>query len=234
MIFVAHRPRETQEKLGLPTFIHRTFTEKFNEKKPMEAVFSEYSREQLAYNPRRDGVPVPDNRRLPPQLLMVCKGLKKFAADFYADSSRQWIVSGRFLDLLKSHNLLAEHYEESKLTVVSTKNQPISDKQHYLLRFFKDDNSLVDFERSPHVASTEKLLTPKTPLRLYYHDLVFREGAAIPPMLYLDQESFWYGFLCTKEIKAMMEEEQFLGFDFYTLEEYVRERQYRDVHRPSA
>jgi Immunity protein 43 len=234
MFFVAHRHRETQDKLGLPTFIHRTFTEKFNEKKPMEAVFSEYSREQLTYNPRRDGVPVPANRRLPPQLLMVCKGLKKFTADFYADSSRQWIVSERFINILKSHNLLEDHYEKSELTIVSTKNQLISDKQHYLLRFFKDDNYLVDFERSSNIASTEKLLTPKTPPRLYYYDLVFREEFDIPSMLYLDQESFWYGFLCTKEIKVMMEEEQFSGFNFYTFEEYVRERQYRDVHRPLA
>jgi Immunity protein 43 len=231
MLFVAHRPRESQDKLGLPTYIHRVYTETFNEKKPMEALFNEYSRDNLNYNPKRDGVPVPANRRLPPKLVMVCKGLKKLATDFYADGPRQWVVSATFYEVLQSNHWLEGCYEVSELTVVSDKNQPISEKQYYLLRFFLNHNELIDFARSSHVASSDPPLTPETPPLLYYPELVFNKGVEVPPVLFIDQESFWYGFVCDGEAKTIWEKAQLLGFDFYTLPGYVQERLAREETR---
>jgi hypothetical protein len=65
MLFVAHPLREAQDKLGLPVDIYCTFTEEFNEKKPMEALNSRNWRD---YNRFKDGVPVPERFRLPPEL----------------------------------------------------------------------------------------------------------------------------------------------------------------------
>ncbi|RZL15984.1 MAG: hypothetical protein EOO62_02555 [Hymenobacter sp.] len=230
MLFVAYHPRTSQDKLGLPTFISHIFTEVFNEKKPMQAVFEKYSEEQIYYAPKTDGSPVPANRRLPPQLIMVCKGLKRIAFDFMASDSFEWLVSERFYALMQQRQLLADHYEACKLTVVSTKNQPLTDKPYYLLRFYHDDSALIDFAHSPTVPSTEAPLTPTTSPLLYYPDLVFKPSVQVPVMLHFRQNSFDFAFLCNEELKKLMEEEKFLGFDFYTLPAYVAERHYREQY----
>lgn len=230
MLFVAYRPHASQDKLGLPTFIDRVFTEVFHEKKPMQAVFEKYVKEQLNYNPKRDGIPAPANRRLPPHLLMVCKGLKRLELDFYADVYKQWIVSDRFYQLMQQHQLLADHYEACELTVVSTKNQPLTDKPYYLLRFYRDDSDSIDFAHSPSVPSTQAPLTPETLPLLYYSDLVFKPGVKAPAMLYIEKKCFVSTFLCNEEIKREIEAVQFRGFDFYTLPAYVEESHYREQY----
>ncbi len=230
MLFIAYRPRTSENKLGVPTFIDRLYTEEFNEKKPMEAIFSSISPQQLNYNPYRDGIPIPVENRLPQHLIMVCKGLTKFNSDFYVDGIRQWIVSEKFHNFMTIHNLMSNSYEICELTPVSTKNLRISDKNYFLLRFFSNDNLLVDLESSPKISSSKKPLTKKTPPTFYYPDFVFKNDAAVPPMLHLELTDYWPTFLCNAEIKALMEEEHFLGFDFYTLPEYVEERLYREKY----
>jgi hypothetical protein len=228
MLFVAFRPQF--DKPSVPVFINRIYTEHFNNKSPMEPLFSTYSSDFLDYNPHSDGIPAPDSMRLPPHLVMVCKGLRRLTSDFYADSIERWVVSEQFYALLKKFKLLSNHYEECKLTVVSTKNQPISDKEYYLIRIFQNDNALVDFDRSPSVPSTIKPRTKSAPLTLYYPELIFHSAEAVPPMLYLDQKCFRYGFLCNQEVKHEMEQRDFSGFDFYGLKEFVQEQLYREKH----
>lgn len=219
MLFVAYRHQEPQDKLGLPIDIEQTYTEEFNEKKPMVAVNARNWRD---YNRYQDGVPVPEKFSLPPKLFMVLKGIKRFVPDFFTQTGGEWLVSARFLAFLKQHRLLEGHYEESELTVVSTTKKPLTDKQYYLLRLFKSDDALVDFEKTPKVVSPVKPFTKYTPPKVYYSDLVFQEGATVPPLLYLHDRSYWHSFICNEDIKAAMEKEQFLGFAFYTLEEYLQ------------
>ena len=161
MLFVAYQPQESQDKLGLPTFIHRTFTEEFNGKKPMQGI---YTHNWQPYSYKHDGVPVPKDMQLPSKLIMVCKGLKRFVPDFFSDTPAEWIVSNQFKSFLQQHKLLQDYYEASALTVLSDKGNSITDKEYSLLRFSKDDNALVDFEKTPTVASPQKPLTKHTPL----------------------------------------------------------------------
>lgn len=228
MLFVAYRPHLTVP--GIPVFIDRIYTESFNEKKPMEPIFNEFSPDFLNYNSNSDGVPAPANMQFPSHLIMVCKGLRKLASDFYADSIDRWIVSERFYAFMKEHKLLEQQYEVCQLTVVATSNKPISNRQYYLLRFFQKDDELVDFAHSPSIKSTKKPLTKKSPQMLYYPELVFYPNVTVPPMLFLEMKCFRYGFICNSEIKEQMDREQFLGFDFYTLSGYVQEQLYREQH----
>lgn len=225
MLFVIYRPWEPQNKLGLPIYIERTYTDEFNEKKPMEAI---NSRNWRRYNRHKDGVPVPEGLRLPLKMFMFCKGLKRFESDLYSDGLGQWVVSAPLLKFLKEHRLLEGYYEESELIVVSTSKKPITNKQHYLLRFFQNHNDLVDFQSTPKVVFPKKPLTEHTPPTIYYPELVFREEVQVPAMFYLDDPSYWYALICNEDIKAHMEQEKFLGFEFFTLQEYVQERLRRE------
>lgn len=225
MLFVAYRPRESQDKLGLPTYLEQTYTEQFNERKPMEPLNSNNWRD---YNRYKDGLPVPTPFRLPPKMFMVVKGLKRFESDFFSDNPIEWIVSGRFRAFLKDHGLLEGQYEESELTILSTTKKSISDKQYYLLRLLRNNNSLIDFEKTPKIVSPKKPLTKTMPPMVYYPALVFQEGVQTPPMFLLDDRSYWRSFFCTEDIRAAMEQEKFLGFDFYTLEDFVQERLERE------
>lgn len=225
MLYVAHRLREPQDKLGLPVGIYATFTEEFNEKKPMEAL---NSRNWRRYNRHKDGVPPPEEFRLPEKLFMVCKGLKRFEADFYTQTPTEWLISRRFLAFLQERHLLDGYYEQSELTIVSPQKKPITDKPYYFLRLLKNDNALIDFASIPKVTSPKKPLTKHTPPTVYYPALHFQAGVQIPPMFFLDDPSYWYSFFCNESVKAEMEEAGFLGFDFYTLEEGVQEQIERD------
>ncbi|RPD43594.1 hypothetical protein DNI29_23410 [Hymenobacter sediminis] len=227
MLYIACRIRESQDKEGLPTFLDRTFTEEFNEKKPMEGIYSSNWRR---YNPYQHGFPVPKDFSLPTSLLMICKGIKRFEPDLYFDNLHTWIVSEQFLIFLKEHHLLEQHYEQSKLTVLSTTKKSITNKQYFLLRFFRDDNDLIDFKKTPKIVSPKKPLTKHTPPTVYYPDLIFREGIASPAMLYIDEESLLGTFICTEQIKEMIEQKNFVGFNFYTLEGYVQERLYKEQY----
>ena len=219
MLFIAYRQQESQDKLGLPIDIEQTYTEEFNEKKPMVAVNSRNWRD---YNRYKDGIPVPDAFRLPAKLIMVLKGIRRFEPDFFTQTGAEWLVSAPFLTFLKKHRLLEGHYEESELTVVSTTKKPLTNKQYYLLHLFKSDNDLVDFEKTPKITSPVKPFTKHTPPMVYYPDLVFKEGVVVPPLLYLHDRSYWHCFICNEDIKVAMEKEHFLGFTFYTFEEYMQ------------
>lgn len=131
---------------------------------------------------------------------------------------------------MQQHQSLADHYETCELTVVSTKNQPLTSTPYYLLRFYRDDSELIDFAHSSSVPSTQAPLTPETPPLFYYSKLVFKPGIEVPPMLHVRQGSFAFAFLCNQEIKQAMEAAQFRGFDFYTLPAYVEESHYREQY----
>ncbi|RPD43596.1 hypothetical protein DNI29_23420 [Hymenobacter sediminis] len=219
MLYVTHPIWDSQEKQGLFTYIERTLTEEFNEKKPMQGI---YTRNWKSYKWYRDGAPVLEDMHLPDHLIMVCKGIRRFQHDFFADDLRQWIISAKFRDFLRSHNLLEGHYEESQLTVVSTKNQPLAEQPYYLWRLFRHDNALVDFEKTPRVVSPVKPFTEYTPPKVYYPELMFQNQAQVPDLFYLDDPNYWSSFFCNEEIKLAMEKENFLGFDFYSLKEYMR------------
>ncbi|RPD43603.1 hypothetical protein DNI29_23465 [Hymenobacter sediminis] len=219
MFFVIDKIAQADDQAGLPLVISRTLTEEFNEEKPTEAL---NSRPWSRYNPQRDGVPVPAQFQLPPQLHMVCKGLRRFRADLFSDSLRQWVVSARLRDFMQRHGWLAGHYEESNLTIVSTGNKPLTDQPYYLLRLFRDDNSLVNVDQSPHILSPVKPLTKHTPPNTYYQDLVFRPEASVPPLFYLQEPAYWQVLICTEETKTLLEQEKFMGLTFYSLEEHAQ------------
>ncbi|UOQ55558.1 Imm43 family immunity protein [Hymenobacter cellulosivorans] len=218
MLYVASRIPVQNTKLGLPIYIERTFTEVFDEKKPM---YSPVPRPWWDYNVYRDGVPVPAHLRLPPKLLMVVKTLRRFNPDFFSDRPREWTVSERFRAFLHKRGLLEGYYEESALTVISTSQKELTTQPYYLLRLFRFDNDLVDFEKTPKVVSPIQK-TPLTPPNVYYPELVFQQGAKVPPLFFLNDRSYFYSFFCDEETKRAMEQEQFLGFVFYTLEEYIQ------------
>ena len=218
MLFLTHHARESQDKAGLPIYIHHTFTEEFNEKKPMEGI---YSSNWPRYNRHKYGVPVPEAMRLPPKLLMVCKGLKRFNADFFSQHSTEWIVSEHFLTFIKRHQLLEGTYEQSELQLVSTTNKSLTEKLYFLLRLTANANALVNFEKTPKLVSSQKPLTKHTPPDIYYPDFVFQEGVQPPPLFYLDDPSYRYSFFCTEQVKAAMQQEAFAGFNFYSLPEYA-------------
>lgn len=190
-----------------------------------------YSRDWLFYNRYKDGIPVPESLRLPPKLLLVCKNLRSFTADFFSDEPIEWIVSERFLAFLQNRHLLEGQYEQSELTLVSTGGKQITDRPYFLLRLFGNANGLIDFSRSPQVISRHKPLSKTAPRQVYYSDFIFRE-VIIPPLFFLDDRNYWYSFICNEEIKQAMEAEKFLGFDFYTLSEYMQEMEHR-VERPA-
>jgi hypothetical protein len=218
MLFVTARVQDPNPKLGLPIDIERTFTEVFNEKKPMYSPIPRPWWGHYGYS----GVMPSDNLRLPAKLLMVCKGLRYFNPDFYSDRARNWIVSARFLEFLQTHGLLQGTYEQSELTVMSTTQKPIASQPYYLLRLFTNSRDLVDFERTTKLVSPVKPFTEFTPPYVYYTDLAFKPDTKVPPLFYLDDRSYFYSFFCNEEIKAAMESAKFLGFDFYTLADYAQ------------
>jgi hypothetical protein len=227
MLFVAARVQDPNPKLGLPIDMERTFTEVFNEKRPM---YSPLPRPWWDYW-RRPAGEFPQNLRLPAKLLMVCKGLRYFNPDFYSDRGRDWTVSARFLEFLQTRGLLQGEYEQSELTVLSTTQKPITSQPYYLLRLFENGNDLVDFERTTKLISPVKPFTELTPPYVYYTKLAFKLDTKVPPLFYVDDRSYFYSFFCNEEIKAAMEAEKFLGFDFYTLEEYAQLRIERERRR---
>jgi hypothetical protein len=220
MLVVAARVQNPNPKLGLPIDIERTFTEVFNEKKPL---YSPIPRPWWGHYGYSGGMPS-DNLRLPAKLLMVCKDLRYFNPDFYSDRARNWTVSARFLDFLQTYGLLQGTYEQSELTIISTTQKSIASQPYYLLRLFTTDNDLIDFEHTAQLVSPVKPFTELTPPYVYYTDLAFKPDTKVPSLFYLDDESYLYSFFCNEEIKAKMEAEKFLGFDFYTLEEYAQMR----------
>lgn len=219
--YIANRPYFEQK--GLPVFLDRTYTEEFNAEKPMEPI---YSGEWARYNRYQDGTPPPEAMRLPAKLLLVCKGLRSFQADFFSDEPMHWIVSERFLQFLQERKLLEVQYEQCRLEIVSTGNKPITKQTYFLLRLLSSSNDLIDFAQSPQVVSKHKPVSKTAPRKIYYSDFVFYQGAA-PAFLVVDDRAYWYTFVCNSDTKQAMESEHFLGFDFYTLAEYTQEMEHR-------
>ena len=119
---------------------------------------------------------------------------------------------------------MTDNYEQSKLTVISTTQKPLAKQEYYLLRLFSSSNDLVDFDKTSKLISPVKPFTEFDSPFTYNIKLVFKPEVQVPALFYLYDESYFYSFFCNEEIKAAMEEEQFLGFDFYTLEEYAQMR----------
>ena len=190
-----------------------------------------YTGEWARYNRYQDGTPLPERMRLPAQLILVCKGLRSVRADFFSDEPMQWIVSERFLKFLQERNLLDVQYEQSRLEIVSTGNKPITNQAYFLLRLLSSSNDLIDFAQIPQVASKHKPLSKTAPRKIYYTDFVFNKGDA-PAFLVVDDRAYWYTFLCDSEIKQAIEGENFLGFEFYKLAEYMQEMEHR-AEKPS-
>lgn len=221
-LFVSLRHR--QQKQGLPVFIHRIYTEEFNSNKPMKPI---YSSDWLFYNPFRDGIPVPKEKQLPSKIIMVCKSVKKITFDFFSIEPREWIISDRFYHFINEHSLLENQYEVSNLEVVSSKNEKIGTKEYKLLRLYKTMDNFIDFKNSPNILRSKKIPGRQFP---YYKDLSFLTDE-IPDMFYLEEISFFLSFIVTEPIKSLMDKENFLGFDFYTLDEFVEERVFRDSQK---
>jgi|GEM_PF-2565823 len=218
-VFVALRPYNGDKENGVPIDLHMIFTEEFNSQKPMEAT---YRTQWLSYNPKRNGTPVPDELKLPSELFLVCKGERKLSFDFFTQNRGEWLVSSEFLNFIKDNNLLDGKYEISKLTVLSTGGKPITKKQYFLVRILQYNNDLIDWEKTPTVDACEKPINYD-----FYPSICFKENLEIPEMLFIDKIAFKHSFLASERIKSMMENQKFIGFDFYTLSEFIEESQNR-------
>ncbi|WP_262891958.1 Imm43 family immunity protein [Filimonas zeae] len=100
--------------------------------------------------------PPPPGLQLPEKLLMITKSLPKLVVDFDIIDTDTWLVSERFFNLIIEENLLASTYESSKLTLISHQGKPVSNKQYYLLRFFKRYDDQIDFDKSPSIKPPKK------------------------------------------------------------------------------
>ncbi|GGH61973.1 hypothetical protein HNQ91_001173 [Filimonas zeae] len=87
---------------------------------------------------------------------MITKSLPKLVVDFDIIDTDTWLVSERFFNLIIEENLLASTYESSKLTLISHQGKPVSNKQYYLLRFFKRYDDQIDFDKSPSIKPPKK------------------------------------------------------------------------------
>ncbi|MCL2022823.1 MAG: Imm43 family immunity protein [Oscillospiraceae bacterium] len=152
-IYATLKPYSGNKEQGLPSDIHMIYTEEFNPDNPMEPL---YNTEWLFYRPKKHGIPVPDELRLPAELRLVCKNERKIAFDFYTQETREWLVSLEFLTFIENNNLLAGKYECCKLDVLSTGGKPISKKQYFLFRIFQDDSHLIDWDNTPSIDAKEK------------------------------------------------------------------------------
>lgn len=200
-----------------PTHIWRTLTETVNTEDPMRPV---YSSGWPYYTSPMNGTLPPVGMRLPASLFVVCKSVPAFERDFYLFATGTWMVSERFFKLIKENRLLEDTYEESALTLLSDKGDSISSKNYYLLRFYKCYDDRIDFSHSPRTIMRKK--RPGLP-RVYYQNIVFKPDCSMPAMFHLTEHCFQNTFFVNQELRNYMEEEQFMGFEFYTPEAYATE-----------
>ena len=218
--YVSLRHFEDNSKNGLPVDIDMIYTEKVNVSKPM---IPYYSTEWLHYNQKKDGIPVPENLKLPHQLYLICKGLKKIVFDFYTQETGEWIVSNNFLDFMKTNKLFNNLYEISELTIQTTTGAVLGSKKYFLLRFFQNNNDLIDWDNSPHVEADRK-----TGIKFnFYNDLQFINNKTMLDAMFFTKIAFKHSFVITEKIKLLIEKEKFLGFDLYTLRDFNNESQKR-------
>lgn len=228
-MFVAIDHRQSSE--NLPTYIHSIYMESFDAKavkSPADA------NEWLYYNIVRDGSPPPPDMKLPAQLVMVCKSIKGFEQDFFVDLKSDaplWIVSEKFYDLIREQGFFNGMYEACSVDVLSDKGQCISTKKHYVMRFFRTHDTLIDFEGCPKAILPSKG-RPGLPVA-YYTNLLFKEGYEIPELLVLTDPLYVSSFIATTHWKEHMEREQFLGIEFHSISGFSEEQLYREKNMPS-
>jgi hypothetical protein len=219
-LYVSLRHFKDNSTNGLPVSIDRIYTEEINVSKPMQPY---YSREWLFYNPQKDGIPVPENLKLPQNLYMICKGLRKINFDFYTQERGEWIVSDAFMNFIKEHKLFENSYEISELNIQTTTGKQLGSKRYFLMRFFQDNNDLVDWDNSQQIESNRR-----TGIKFcFYKDLCFFEDKAILDAMFFTKIAFKHSFVMTEKIKLLIEKENFLGYDFYKLNDFVEESQRR-------
>ena len=211
---------EDNSRNGLPVDIYRIYTEKINKSKPMQPY---YSTEWLFYRPKRDGIPVPEKLRLPQHLYMICKGLKKINFDFYTQNRGEWIVSNDFLNFIKGHKLFDTLYEISELIIQTTTGVVLGSKKYFMIRFFQDNNDLIDWDNSPQVEANRRIGIKFN----FYNDLIFKDDKNIPDAMFFTKIAFKHSFVITEKTKTLIEKEKFLGFELYTLQDFVKESQRR-------
>ena len=219
-LFVSLIHFKDNSKNGLPVFINRIYTEKINESKPMQPI---YTNEWLFYNLKKDGIPVPEKFILPKHIFMICKGLKEINFDFYTQERGEWIVSEKFYNFIKSNHLFENLYDICKLTIQTTTGKKLGTKEYFLMRFIKDNDDLVDWENSPNTVSNRN-----TGIKFsFYEELVFYENKNIPAAMFFTKIAFKHSFVIKENIKEIIEKENFLGYDLYTLKDFIIESQKR-------
>ena len=217
---VALRPFKDDSKNGIPADINMIYTEELNAKNSMQPI---YNSDWLFYRPKKDGIPIPENLKLPKELYLICKGLKKINFDFYTQEMGFWIVSVDFLSFLKTHKAFENQYEVSKLTILTNRNEKLETKDYYLLRFFQYNDNLVDWEESDKINAGIKVGVNYD----YYPQLTFKNEKELPLFLAFSKIAFKRSFLVEQSVKEELLNKKFLGFDLYSLQEFVSESQKR-------
>jgi hypothetical protein len=218
--YVSLRPFMDDSKNGFPAYIHMIYTEKINTSKPMQPI---YTNNWLYYNLKRNGTPVPDEYKLPKQLFLICKSIKDIKFDFYTQEAGEWIVSEDFYNFIIKQNCFIDLYETSELTIQTTKGKRIGFKKYYLMRFIGNNDNLVNWEESSQIDANVN-----TGIRYkFYSELNFYDKVNIPQILYFSKIAFKESFVVNENIKDLMMKNNFLGFDFYTLNEFIEEKQKR-------
>jgi hypothetical protein len=212
--YAALRQFKDDTKNGFPADINMVYTEEINPKNAMNPI---YKNEWLFYRHKKDGIPVPDKFKLPQKLFLICKSIKKISFDFYTQETGQWIISDDFLEFIQTNKAFAGYYELSELTILTNKEEKIGNKKYYLMRFFKYDDEIIQWENCNKI-------TVKHGIEYnVYSELNFKENIESPLFLIFSIPSFKHAFIAEEEMKNKMAEKNLLGFNFYTLEEYMKE-----------
>ena len=218
MYFVALKPNIDHSRKGLPIFISYRLMEEINEKKPFDPI---YKTDWLLYHPIKHGIPPKEEYKLPKKLIMICE-LSKLVLDFFPLFTYRWLVSESFLNFLVENELLPENrVEVAVITELLSrrKMQPISEKKYYIIRWFRPFNDLLDIEKTQ--TDIVKHSEGKGWREHVYYKKIFFKDNVCPNLFFLHQPFYYDCFFVTQEIRDKMESKKFLGFDFYTLEEFM-------------
>lgn len=202
-----------------PPYIDSTFTEDIKSKDPYNNPV--YSNDWFDYSPMRVGVKVPltDNYKLPPHLYWICANVKKLDTDYYSHS-KGVILSSVFYELLKQYSC-NDCYEVSKITPLSKKLEPISEKKYFLLRFNEFSYlDILDLDNSDRTKRPNKVIT-----QYLYSSFSFKNKDSVPDYFWLKNE-----LVTTELLGNNINERRFKGFKMVFLKEYVEEYLFRDTH----
>lgn len=161
---------------------------------------------------------------LPEKLFCICSGISKFDSDFYYHGYfYRFIVSERFVNFLKENKLAEGEYDLCEIEMLSKKLDPLSDKKHYLIRFFKFHDQLFNWQESESIKKKGSVSN-----EVYFPSPKLSGISETPPFFLLLQGFLRSAFLCTREIKEKLDKEKFKGFVMVPVDEYVDVQQFRD------